>query len=76
LKERIMNIRDVRRGMLVETTCPVTEGLFGLFIHSGTVGIVTSVKPNLDVLVEFEVGETLVSRPIVCHPAHLIPCSI
>jgi len=72
----MMNIKDARRGMLVETTCPVTEWPWGLEIPSGTLGIVTSVKPNLDILVEFEVGETLVSRPIVCHPSHLIPCSI
>ncbi|MBI1888572.1 MAG: hypothetical protein HYS15_01405 [Candidatus Spechtbacteria bacterium] len=68
-----MNIKDIRAGMLVETTCSVTEGPFGLYIPGATVGIVTSVRPNLDVMVEFEVGETLVSRPISCHPAHLIP---
>lgn len=68
-----MNIKDITTGMLVETTCFVTEGICGLEIPNGTVGIVTSVKPNWDVLVEFEVFETLVSRPVTCRLSHLIP---
>jgi hypothetical protein len=67
-----MNTKDVERGMIVKTTCPVTEGLFGLEVPAETEGIVVSVTPNLDVMVEFEVGETLVSRHIACHRAHLI----
>ena len=68
-----MMTNDVEVGIIVTARTEVSEGFFGLKIPPGTQGIVTSIKRYDDVYVEFELGRTLVSQPILCHPTYLDP---
>ena len=62
-------MQDIEEGMIVVSRCDLQEGAFGVIIPRGTSGMVTEIRNSgsgCSFFVEFELGETAVSRPVLC----------
>lgn len=62
-----MKLDSVEVGMLVTSVCDIHIPN----VPTNTLGIVSAVKCVDDVYVEFEMGQNMVSEPVLCHPIHL-----